>query len=220
MLIVLLVAGLAGGGGAALFAELTRPPTTAEVAAAGRAEVAGRWQRLTGGRIFPAAISYLTAGGGSATATRAGIAPGISCAPALDPPVARLLGRHGCLAVLRATYLDESGTLAATIGVVVMRSEAAARAAVSALPAHAGLRILRFPGTQVALLSDANRAFVTVPQHEGPYVFLSAAGSTDGRPVADLPRNEPVSLSAGVLVAVQKAFAGGARPCSRQDVRC
>jgi hypothetical protein len=54
-IVVLVLAGLAGlaGGGIPLYAELTRHATGAEVAAAGRAEIATRWQRLPAGSIFP-----------------------------------------------------------------------------------------------------------------------------------------------------------------------
>jgi hypothetical protein len=54
----LIVMGLAGvgGGGWLVYSELARPATHAEVAAAARAEIASRWERLAAGQIFPANI--------------------------------------------------------------------------------------------------------------------------------------------------------------------
>jgi hypothetical protein len=116
LLVVLSLAGVAGLaiGGFALHAELTRPATAAEAAAAGRAEIATRWQRLPAGRLFPATISYLSAGRQQTTARRVGIAPAASCAAALDPAVAAIFRARGCRAVLRASYTDSSGSLTVT----------------------------------------------------------------------------------------------------------
>lgn len=73
---LVLVLGLAGiaGGGLALTRELGRGPTHAEVAAALRQEIAGRWQHLPAGKIFPAAITYQTAEAVNAKARLVGIA--------------------------------------------------------------------------------------------------------------------------------------------------
>ena len=82
-LILFVVAGLAGlgGGGSLLAVVLTRPPASAEIAAAGRAEIASRWQRLPAGKIFPATIGYLTSDGLDTAASRVGIASITSCQP-------------------------------------------------------------------------------------------------------------------------------------------
>lgn len=57
--------------------------------------------------------------------------------------MAAIARRHGCRMVLRATYLDASGTLAVTMGVAVMDSPLAAQQAdatvTSDLP-NAGVR--------------------------------------------------------------------------------
>src|SRR5580704_19110504 len=126
--IALIVLGLVGvlGGGAALGKELTRKATKAEQAAALAAEIASRWQRLPAGKIFPATISYVTADGYKATATRAAIAPQTSCQHALEPTTFRVLHALGCVAMLRATYVDAAGTQAATVGIAVMSSPAVA----------------------------------------------------------------------------------------------
>jgi hypothetical protein len=222
VLIVALVAGLAGlgGGGAALFAELTRPPTTAEVAAASQAEIASRWQRLPAGQIFPPAIRYTTSAGAATTALRVGIAPKASCTAALDLRVVNAFLGHGCVAVLRATYLDESGTLAATIGIAVMPSVAAAQAVANAMPGNAGIRVPRFPGTRAALFGDAQRDFAITARVQGPYVFLFAAGATDGRSWADQTTGAPVDLGNGIVAQELNIITGGPLACSRRDIRC
>ncbi|HEY2316535.1 MAG TPA: hypothetical protein VGH96_23235, partial [Streptosporangiaceae bacterium] len=124
--VALIVVGLAGvlGGGAALGKELTRKATKAEQAAALAAEIASRWQRLPAGKIFPETISYLNAQGDTATAALAVIAPRTSCQQALEPGAFQKVHTVGCTAMLRATYVDAAGTLAATVGVAVMSSAA------------------------------------------------------------------------------------------------
>jgi hypothetical protein len=229
-LAVLLVLGLAGvgGGGAALAHELTRGPTKAEMAAAVQQEVASRWQRLAAGQIFPATISYSTADFDvTMTARRVGIAPATTCAAALDPSVSALLRRFGCVTVLRATYVDQSGTLAATAAVAVMTSAAAASGAggigdTSPPGLVGGVRTFSLPGTVADLFGDPQRrAFSGVDASQGQYVLLWAAGYTDGR-VSGSATATPglVDLGNGVLVGVQAAFTAHGSACAMKDIRC
>jgi hypothetical protein len=223
--ITLVLAGLAGlaGGGIALYAELTRHATAAETAAAGRAEIATRWQRLPAGSIFPATVSYLTSNGLRTTARRVGIAPRASCTAALDPAAAAVLRHHGCVTVLRATYLDASGTLAVTVGVAVMPSPAAAQAvanAMTSLPGHPGLRAVRFPRTTADLFGDAQRSWRDVAASHGPYAYLYAAGYTDGRRGGSRSLPGPGDLGNGVLGQIITVLSGGPQPCARKDIRC
>ncbi len=231
VLAVLLVLGLAGvgGGAAALAHELTRAPTKAEMAAAVQAEIASRWQRLPAGKIFPATISYSTSDFDvTVTATRVGIAPATSCAAALDPAVSALLRRFGCVAVLRATYVDESGTLAATAGVAVMTSAAAANGVVGISDTSppgltgVGVRTFSLPGTVADLFGDPQRrAFGAIDASQGRYLFFWAAGYTDGR-VSGSATATPglVDLGEGVLVGVQAAFTAHGSACQMKDIRC
>jgi len=222
LLILLLVAGLAGvgGGGTAVFIELTRPPTRAEVTAAGQAEVASRWQRLPAGRLFAATISYLTTDATATSAARVGIAPEASCAAALDASIRSLFRRYGCSAVLRATYLDASGTVAGTVGVAIMRSPAAAAAVAERVPPSAGLRAVPFPGTRAALFGNRDRGLPLDVRAEGPYVLLWAGGATDGRPAADLPASVSVDMGSGIVARETDILTGGPQPCARKDIRC
>jgi hypothetical protein len=226
-LTLLVAAGLAGvgGGGAGLVLEFTRTATKAEVAAAVQAEIASRWQRLAAGKIFPAAVGYSTSdAGASMTARLAGIARQAGCAAALDPPLASLLRRYGCVTVLRATYLDASGTLVVTAGIVVMTSASAAGQAVAASgsgPARTGVRTFSLPGTVADRFGDPQRRAFSLMQSIGPYVFLYAAGYADGR-VSGSPTSAPplVDLGSGVITHLQTVLSIHGGGCQMKDIRC
>jgi hypothetical protein len=229
--VLLLLLGLAGvgDGAVALARELTRGPTKAEKAAAIQREVASRWQRLPAGKIFPAVISYSTSDFSVAmTATRVGMAPAATCTAALDPAVSALLRKFGCVTVLRATYVDESGTLAATAGVAVMTSAAAASGVVGvgdtspADLADAGVRTFSLPGTVADLFGDPQRrTFSALSASRGRYLFFWAAGYTDGR-VSGSATTTPglADLGDGVVVGVQAAFTAEGSACKMKDIRC
>jgi hypothetical protein len=73
---LLTAAGLAGiaGGGWLGYRAMTRPASRAEIAAAGQAEIASRWERLTAGQMFPPQVGYTGLAGTQTSAARAGIA--------------------------------------------------------------------------------------------------------------------------------------------------
>lgn len=160
-------------------------------------EVSARWRAWPAGRIFPAAVPYQLPGSALAsmnglalTAHRTGIAPQSACRPATDPPVATVLAAHGCLAVLRASYEDATGSMAVTVGIAVFPDTGAEAAAARALPSHVlpggsgfapGVRPVRFPGTVTARFGPAQRQ-LTWASRRGPYLVMAAAGYADGRP--------------------------------------
>ena len=223
---LLIVVGLAGvgGGGAALALEMTRHATRAEQAAALQTELASRWERLPAGKIFPATVGYVTFLGFNQTAQRVGIAPRATCTAALDPAAAGLLRRYGCVAVLRATYVDASGTLAGTIGIAVMSSASAANRAVAAasdIPANAGVRTFSLPGTLADQFTDTQRRVIFSIQSIGPYVFLYAGGYTDGR-VSGSSVTTPAltDLGSGAILGVQNVLTYQGRACSMKDIKC
>lgn len=226
-LTLLVAAGLAGvgGGGVGLALELTRTATKAEVAAAVQAEMASRWQRLAAGKIFPEAVGYSTSDESAPmTARLVGIASPASCAAALDPPAASLLRRYGCVTVLRAIYVDGSGTLATTAGIVVMTSASAASQAVSAsggAPASTGVRTFRLPGTVADQFGDPQRRAFSPLQSTGPYVSLYAAGYTDGRVSGSGITAPPlVDLASGVMWSLQRLLTTHGSACQMKDIRC
>lgn len=223
---LLVLAGLAGvgGGAAGLMVELTRHATHAEAASALREEIASRWRRLPAGQIFKPSVTYTLSDGVAATAHLVGIAPAAPCASAADQVVSRALVREGCVTVLRATYVDDSGTVVSTEGIAVMPSESAANKAVADVPTvtshHEGLKAVPFPGTVTHLFGDRQRAWFTIiPQ--GPYVFLSTGGYTTARLGKRNASYPPFGdLHDGVLAIESGALTTAGDPCHQQDIRC
>lgn len=197
VLALLLVAALGGLAVAAVgiaHGLLPRPFTAAQRRQISDWEMERRWRVLPAGKIFPASISYtvsaaaLNASSGSGLtlqAQRLAISPAESCASAFEQTAVPLLSRLHCSTVLRATYLDASGSMVATIAVAVLPGSAAANVAYHGLPgteAGAPGPALTFPvpGTPAAGFGDAERqlSFVVAA---GPYVILSTAGFADAR---------------------------------------
>jgi hypothetical protein len=215
--------GLMAGGGWLLYKELARHATHAEQAAAGQAEIATRWERLTAGQVFPASIAYLTQAGLKADAVRVGIAPRASCSAALAPVAASALNKQGCSTVLRATYTDPSGTFVLTSGVAVMPSAAAARRAVTNFGNQhptGGLKPVTFQGTVADVALTPHGEWVGV-FHAGPYVVLFVGGYTDGQAVTGSTVNPGLAAMAfGVSRALVVDLAQGPPPCQRGDIQC
>jgi hypothetical protein len=209
-------------GGRALWQELTGQPAPAQLAQTARSNMAARWSGMTAGQIFPATFGYLTPAGTKATAHRVGIAPWASCAAAMNPLAAGALRRHGCIAVLRATYADASGTLLVTAGVAVLPSVPAARAAMKASGTYgssAQVRPVAFPGTVAGLFGGTRHDIFAVEQ-VGPTFVLAAMGSANGEydPAAAV---SPALLNLGT--AAIRTLAGrvnGTGPCPSEGNRC
>ncbi|WP_240506201.1 hypothetical protein [Thermoactinospora rubra] len=175
-------------------AELTRGPTEAELAAAAQEEVAERWRTWPAGRVFPESLAYSAEQGGEERARRVGISPLTGCAPAVDEEVRQALREAGCRAVLRATYLDALGGVVVSVGVVVLPDEPRAQRVALAFPqggsAVPGLRAVPFKGTVAERFTDAGRQAGSVRQ-AGPYVVLTTAGQSDGRPARAVREQRP-----------------------------
>jgi hypothetical protein len=192
------LAGLAASLTAVVVQLLPRSFTTAQQRQIGAWEISSRWRSWPAGRIFPPTVRYQLPGAALASLTglplaahRAGIAPQASCQAGTDPAVARALTGHGCLAVLRATYGDATGSMAVTVGVAVFPDAAAELAAARALPgrglpagtgfAPGGVLPVRFRGTPAGSFGPAQRQ-LTWAGSRGPYLILADAGYSDGRP--------------------------------------
>jgi len=195
VIVALIVVGLAGllGGGALLAKELTRKATKTEQAAALAKEIASRWQRLQAGKVFPATINYAdTAGDGNqVTMTRAGIVPQTSCQSALEPTAFQQVRPFGCVAMLRATYVDAVGAHVVTVGVAVFPTADAAFRAQGALEAAGvanGLDAVPVAGTIADSFGNAERGAGDA-QFTGSYVLLYTAGYTDGLPASAASTN-------------------------------
>ena len=155
-------------------------------------EMGKRWRTWPAAKIFPDSLQYPVPGnalGGadlSLIAHRIGIARQASCHTATDPAVARVLARHGCLIVLRATYADATQSLAVTVGVAVLPTPAAAGASQNALAAQhgngprPGVRVVSFRRTPVARFGNRQRQLSSV-KRAGPYLVFTTVGYADGR---------------------------------------
>jgi hypothetical protein len=169
--------------------EFHRKPTAGELYRAATQEVRDRWRTWPAERVFPTSVPYTSEQGGAEQAQRVGIASGTGCGDGVDPASAAILKRQGCRALLRATYVDQLQGIVLTVGVAAVTDERAALAAKEALlppdptTVRATLHALAFPQTIAARFDDAARQYAAAGQ-AGPYVVLTVAGQTDGRPAA------------------------------------
>jgi hypothetical protein len=185
-------------------------------------ETASRWRTWPAGKIFPAKVSYQlsntefgTSYGLTLPAHRAGIAPQTSCRRGTDQALARVLDARGCEALLRATYIDASGSFVMTVGVAVMHGAAPSS---TVLPSGSGLRptvaAVPFHDTLAARFGDRQRQ-VAGAYSRGPYLVLYTAGYTDGRGYDQVSldpyaASEMDSLAFGVAQSIGSAL--GAPP--------
>jgi hypothetical protein len=185
-----------------------------------------RWRALSAGQVFPASIAYKLAPqavnesqGLLLDARRLEISPATGCATGVSGGAATVLAADHCSALLRATYLDSSGSMVATVGVAVLPDSQAATAAARALTAHGqdlalAVRALPVAGTIARGFGDGQRQLSDVVP-AGPYVILTTAGFTDGRRQVRLASDyyydqEMTSLASGLTLATSSRL--GATP--------
>jgi hypothetical protein len=202
-------------------------------------EVLRRWQTMPAGQIFPASVSYQLSARTlrdtaplELTAYRISIAPQQSdCARAVTSAAAgAVLRRHGCTAVLRATYVDATRSYVMTVGVAVLPDAAAAVSAESGLTPPrlaaarasgragrlaAGVLVVRLAGP-AGQRYDYNRQ-ISKSFTAGPYVIMYAAGYSDNRPrvpVADDKYSdaEMTTMAQGVAQTVARTLAAPPPP--------
>ncbi len=194
-------------------------------------EIAGRWQQLTAGRIFPASIGYQLpatvlqdATPLNLTALRVAIAPQSGCTRAVTTTTAAtVLRRDGCKAVLRATYVDATWSYVMTVGVAVLPSHAAAVKAHQSLSQArlttadkaaawplAGVLVIRYRGAAAAMYDYSRQISASVAA--GPYLIMYAAGYADSRPRVPVASDhysnaEMTSLARGVAQSLEETLA-------------
>ena len=200
-------------------------------------EIAGRWQQLTAGQIFPASVSYQLAARVLQDATplnlralRVAIAPQSGCGPGVTTAAAAsVLRRDGCKAVLRATYVDATRSYVLTVGVAVLPSAAAAAKAYQSLAQPrltaanqseagrlaAGILVVRYHGAAAAMFGYSRQ--ISASYAKGPYLVMYAAGYADSRPRVPVASDqyaykEMKSLADGVAHSVADTL--GAPPAS------
>jgi hypothetical protein len=174
-------------------------------------EIARRWRALPESAIFPAAVTYRLPGfalngtqGLALTARRLGVVQVARCPRGAGAAAARILDSYGCTAVLRATYADSTGSLVATVGVAVLPDAASAAAAVTRLGAigpkdlPGSVRAAPISGTLASRFDDAQRQ-LSWNTYTGPYVILTTAGFSDGRPRVRVSADSYMSNEMGSL---------------------
>jgi hypothetical protein len=192
-------------------------------------EYGKRWRTLPASAIFPASVSYppqdTLADDPSLmlSARRVGVARQATCAAAADPTAVRLLGGAGCAAILRATYVDGTGSFVVTVGAAVLPGAAQATAAAAAVQAAVGasglgpaVRTVSFSDTPAASFTDKRRQ-LSGAVAQGSYVVLYAVGYADDRPVEQVEREdytdgEMTSAGTGVARAVLSVLAAPVPP--------
>ncbi|WP_223167226.1 hypothetical protein [Nonomuraea sp. SYSU D8015] len=223
--LTLICAVAAGVAGSAAGTELTRGPSTAELNAAAKREVAERWRTWPAGRIFPATLPYSAEQGGQERATRIGISPHISC-DSVDARAARALRKAGCRALLRATYTDALRGVLVTIGVAALPDELRAARAKSGFADNGkpvpGLRPLAFRDTIAYRFTPSVRQTGSVRQ-AGPYLVLTTAGEVDGRPGSAVgePRPSIFAFAAEISEHVLTELSMPKMPdCAAEEWQC
>ena len=187
-------------------------------------EMGKRWRALPAAEIFPATVSYSPPASLdddpslTLSAQRVGIASQDSCAAGADPTAAAVLDRDGCTAMLRATYVDETGSYVVTVGAAVLPAATRAAAAARAIDADfdsAGLgptvHTVQFAGTPAASFSNGRRQLSGVLS-AGTYVVLYTVGYADSRPMEPVAGDsyaydEMTSAGAGTAHAVLSVLA-------------
>lgn len=225
-LLALGLCGLAGGAAGAVRQLLPREFTPAQQLKIQNWEMTRRWRAMPAGQIFPLTIGYQvpadmlnSAQGLALDASRLGIAPQSSCDKAVSAAGAAVLTAEHCAAMLRATYVDASGSMVITLGVAALPDTLAAMQAERQLQAafhdqdlavHA-FAVARSPA---ASFRQPERQLSTAYQF-GPYVVLATAGFSDGRHHVQLTSDnyyeeEMSSLADGLANSVVKRL--GQRP--------
>jgi hypothetical protein len=185
-------------------------------------ELQRRWRSLPAGAIFPKSVTYTVPGidlnSNSSLALQArllSISPTTGCAEAVTGTAAQLLIRYGCTSAMRATYVDSSGALIATLVVAVLPDTVAEHLVVGDLvgsgPASPVLvRTLRVADTPAAGFGGAQRQ-LTQAAGAGPYLILSTAGFADGRHRVRLSGDpylgtEMSSLASGLVSSAERVL--------------
>ncbi len=225
----LLAAGLAGLATCAVGIShqlLPRQFTAAQRRQISAWESERQWRALPAGKIFPESVTYVlpgsalyATGGLTLQARLLGISPQTTCASAVSGTAVRILSQHGCAAALRATYVDSSGSLVATVAVAVMPGNAAAGAVIDDLTGSGRIsptlvQALGVARTPAAGFGAAQRQ-LTRAVGAGPYVVLTTAGFSDGRRRLRVPADPYLEQEMATLAIDLARSAGsvlGAQP--------
>ncbi|MFC4122427.1 hypothetical protein [Nonomuraea zeae] len=214
-------------GTVGLLAETrSRPLTPSEQNQYKQEEIARRWQAWPATGVFPEEVKYLGLDRAQQYARRVGIAPETECAKGVDASVAGVLESHGCVTMLRATYVDQTASFVFTVGVAVLKDEESRVSATEELSQddRVGVLPVAFPGTVTERFGVEQRQR-TGWVGAGPYIVFSTAGYTDGRTRAAIPPEEilhselwPAAKSIGNQIAYFLADPPKVPPCTQGNV--
>jgi hypothetical protein len=203
---------LAGGAAGAVRQLLPREFSVAQQRQILTWEMTRRWRAQQAGEIFPATLPYQVVASSlngsdnlELTARRLGIATPGSCGKVVSKSAAAVLAAGRCAAVLRATYLDASESMVATVGVAALATPGAATAAAAKLGSSAhnqSFAVHAFPLARSAAASfrQAQRQ-ISMAMSTGPYVILATAGFTDGRRHVPLSTDDYIYQEMNSLVS-------------------
>ncbi|MFD0468669.1 hypothetical protein ACFQ0B_10385 [Nonomuraea thailandensis] len=124
--------------------------------------------------------------------TRAAVSSGTSCRQALSGELARAAVKGGCVAALRATYLDDTGGTAATVALIAFRDNEYARQELQDVMSEADekpdhvVRALAAPGTRWKDAARAGNGGWSIGNT--PMYVAVTAGPADGRRAGRLPQ--------------------------------
>jgi len=184
-------------------------------------ELDRRWRSLPAGAIFPASVGYTVPGNDlnsdnnlELQARLLGVSQS-TCGAAATGTAAELLSKYHCAAAMRATYVDASGALVATLMVAVLPTTAAQHAVIHELAGSDPIspvlvRTLRVADTPAAGFGAAQRQ-LTQAAGAGPYLILSTAGFSDGRHRVRLSGDpylgtELSSLASGLVTSAESVL--------------
>lgn len=208
------------------FETRSRPLTAAEQDRYKQEEIARRWQAWPATSVFPEEVKYFGLDRAQQYARRVGIAPETGCAKGLDSPLGGILQQHGCLTLLRATYIDQTASFVFTVGVAVLKDEEARVSVTDELTQddRVGVLPVAFPGT-VADRFGPDQRQRTSWVGAGPYVVFTTGGYADGRTRAAVPPEEilhselwPAARSIGNQIAYFLADPPKVPPCTQGNV--
>ncbi|MGW5482126.1 hypothetical protein [Streptomyces sp. NPDC004008] len=161
------------------------------------------WRNETVGQLFPATIgeppdyTYQASDKKVAQWSRMGVSQGTSCSEGLSGETEKTAQRLGCQAVLRATYVDLTGEMVATVAIIVLPKGGTAAQEmgeylddqVTEDVPDAAVIPLKVPGTLAAGWQENKRNGVggTGLGENLPYAIAVTTGAVDGRTSSNLP---------------------------------
>ncbi|MEO3793833.1 hypothetical protein ABGB14_26775 [Nonomuraea sp. B10E15] len=160
--------------------------------------VTNLWRNLPAETLFPATIGMWDPQrrdqSGSKGWTRAALSSETSCGKALAGTLAEEAAERGCMAAMRASYVNDSGGTAATV-VIIAFGKPDADNDLDAILDQAqhdkrdyGIRVLAAPGTKWTNSARAGSGAYSVQVPNAQLFVAATAGPVDGRRPGKIPQ--------------------------------